>query len=142
MISTVLGLGCREYRSSDNEQCRKTYIVALMGAHFGLSPQVFRTVLSGHGDHHAVCGAYGEYALSLLSLHVTYNEIKWNIRSDLQKIAHKDCTLSNNWCRDKWLQFVTKIRICIDPVNLNKRMKREHYAMHTVEEFVSSMPGS
>lgn len=37
----------------------------------------------------------------------------------------------------QWLQFVSKIRICIDPVNLNKLIKREHYAMHTVEEFVT-----
>lgn len=35
-----------------------------------------------------------------------------------------------------------KIRICIDPSDLNKVIRREHYPMHTVEEVVSSMPGA
>lgn len=35
-----------------------------------------------------------------------------------------------------------KIRICIDPSDLNKVIKREHYPMRTVEEVVASMPGA
>lgn len=35
-----------------------------------------------------------------------------------------------------------KLRICIDPSDLNKVIKREHYPMRTVEEVVSSMPGA
>lgn len=33
-----------------------------------------------------------------------------------------------------------KIRICIDPQDLNEAIKREHYPLRTVEEVVSSMP--
>ncbi|KAF7648890.1 hypothetical protein LDENG_00150500 [Lucifuga dentata] len=35
-----------------------------------------------------------------------------------------------------------KIRICIDPSDLNKVIKREHYPMHTIEQVVSFMPGA
>lgn len=35
-----------------------------------------------------------------------------------------------------------KIRICIDPSDLNKVIKREHYPMKTIEEVVSTMPGA
>lgn len=33
-----------------------------------------------------------------------------------------------------------KIRICIDPQDLNRAIKREHYPLRTVEEVVASMP--
>lgn len=33
-----------------------------------------------------------------------------------------------------------KIRICIDPSDLNNAIKREHYPMRTIEEVVSTMP--
>ena len=33
-----------------------------------------------------------------------------------------------------------KIRICIDPRDLNKAIKREHYPMKTIEEVVQNMP--
>lgn len=33
-----------------------------------------------------------------------------------------------------------KLRICIDPRNLNKAIKREHFPMRTIEEIVSGMP--
>lgn len=35
-----------------------------------------------------------------------------------------------------------KIRICIDPSDLNKAIKREHYPMRTIEEVISSMAGA
>uniref|UniRef100_A0A8C5PPV9 Gypsy retrotransposon integrase-like protein 1 n=1 Tax=Leptobrachium leishanense TaxID=445787 RepID=A0A8C5PPV9_9ANUR len=35
-----------------------------------------------------------------------------------------------------------KIRICIDPSDLNKVIKREHYPMRTIEEVVSAIPGA
>ncbi|XP_046558199.1 uncharacterized protein LOC124267324 [Haliotis rubra] len=33
-----------------------------------------------------------------------------------------------------------KIRICIDPIDLNKALKRQHYPMRTVEEIIARMP--
>ena len=33
-----------------------------------------------------------------------------------------------------------KIRICIDPRDLNKVIKREHYPTRTIEEVVAEMP--
>ena len=33
-----------------------------------------------------------------------------------------------------------KVRICIDPRDLNKAIKREHHPMKTIQEVVSSMP--
>lgn len=33
-----------------------------------------------------------------------------------------------------------KVRICLDPSNLNKAIKREHYPMNTVEEVAARMP--
>ena len=33
-----------------------------------------------------------------------------------------------------------KIRICLDPVDLNKADKREHYPIPTVEEIVAKIP--
>ena len=35
-----------------------------------------------------------------------------------------------------------KLRICIDPRDLNKAIKREHYPMRTIEEIVSRMPNA
>jgi len=35
-----------------------------------------------------------------------------------------------------------KIRICIDPSDLNKAIKREHYPMRSIEEVISTMPGA
>ncbi|KAK7106746.1 hypothetical protein V1264_017967 [Littorina saxatilis] len=35
-----------------------------------------------------------------------------------------------------------KTRICIDPRDLNKAIKREHYPMKTIEEVVQNMPGA
>ena len=35
-----------------------------------------------------------------------------------------------------------KVRICIDPSDLNKVIKREHHPMRTVEEVVSMIPGA
>ena len=35
-----------------------------------------------------------------------------------------------------------KRRICIDPRDLNKAIKREHFAMKTIEEVVQNMPGA
>lgn len=35
-----------------------------------------------------------------------------------------------------------KIRICIDPSNLNKSIKREHHPMRTIEEVISTTPGA
>ncbi len=35
-----------------------------------------------------------------------------------------------------------KIRICIDPSDLNKAIKREHYPMRTIEEVVSAILGA
>lgn len=35
---------------------------------------------------------------------------------------------------------VPKVRICIDPRDLNKAIKREHYPMKTIEEVISNMP--
>ena len=33
-----------------------------------------------------------------------------------------------------------KIRICIDPRDLNKAIKREHYPMKTIKEVIAEMP--
>lgn len=35
-----------------------------------------------------------------------------------------------------------KLRICIDPSDLNNAMKREHYPMRTIEEVVSTIPNA
>lgn len=35
-----------------------------------------------------------------------------------------------------------RVRICIDPSDLNKVIKREHYPMRTIEEVVSAIPGA
>ena len=35
-----------------------------------------------------------------------------------------------------------KLRICIDPRDLNKAILREHYSLRTVEEVVSEMPNA
>ena len=35
-----------------------------------------------------------------------------------------------------------KLRICIDPRDLNKAMKREHYPTKTIEEVISRMPNA
>ena len=35
-----------------------------------------------------------------------------------------------------------KLRICIDPRDLNKATKREHYQMKTIEEIASRMPNA
>lgn len=35
-----------------------------------------------------------------------------------------------------------KIRICIDPSDLNKAIKREHHPMRTIEEIISTIPGA
>lgn len=35
-----------------------------------------------------------------------------------------------------------KVRICIDPSDLNKVVKREHHPMKTIEEVISEIPGS
>ena len=35
-----------------------------------------------------------------------------------------------------------KLRICIDPRDLNKAIKREHYPMKTIEEIASRMPNA
>ena len=35
-----------------------------------------------------------------------------------------------------------KVRLCIDPKDLNKAIRREHYPIPTVEEVVSGMPGT
>ena len=35
-----------------------------------------------------------------------------------------------------------KVRLCIDPKDLNKAIKREHYPMRTIEEVVSRMPNA
>jgi hypothetical protein len=33
-----------------------------------------------------------------------------------------------------------KIRVCIDPRDLNRAIEREHYPMKTIEEVVAGMP--
>ena len=33
-----------------------------------------------------------------------------------------------------------KVRICMDPIDLKKVIKREHYSMRTIEEVVSTIP--
>ena len=35
-----------------------------------------------------------------------------------------------------------KMRICIDPGDLNKAIKREHFPMKTIEEVIQNMPGA
>ena len=35
-----------------------------------------------------------------------------------------------------------KLRICLDPRDLNKAIKREHFPMKTIEEVVQNMPGA
>ena len=35
-----------------------------------------------------------------------------------------------------------KIRICIDPSDLNKVIRREHHPMRTIEEVVATIPGA
>lgn len=35
-----------------------------------------------------------------------------------------------------------KVRICIEPKDLNEVIKREHHPMNTVEEVSSSIPGA
>lgn len=37
--------------------------------------------------------------------------------------------------------FNNKVRICIDPKDLNEVIKREHHPTKTVEEVLSSIPG-
>ncbi len=35
-----------------------------------------------------------------------------------------------------------KLRICLDPRDLNKAIKREHFPMKTIEGVVQNMPGA
>lgn len=35
-----------------------------------------------------------------------------------------------------------KLRICLDPQDLNKAIKREHYPLRTIEENVAEMPNA
>jgi hypothetical protein len=37
---------------------------------------------------------------------------------------------------------IDKVRICIDPRDLNKAIKREYYPMTTIDKVVSSTPGA
>ena len=40
------------------------------------------------------------------------------------------------------VQTPKKLRICLDPRDLNKAIKREHFPMKTIEEVVQNMPGA
>ena len=48
----------------------------------------------------------------------------------------------------EWVNSMTvvakgdKVRICLDPKDLNKQIKREHYPMRTVEQIVSEIPNA
>jgi len=48
----------------------------------------------------------------------------------------------------KWVNLIVtvshneKLRICLDPSDLNKVVKREHCPLCTIEEVVASIPGA
>ena len=52
-------------------------------------------------------------------------------------------TQPTDWVNSKGVaQKGEKIRICIDPSDLNKAIKREHYPSKTVEEITTKIPGA
>ena len=61
---------------------------------------------------------------------------------DKLKEIEKDRHIVNVTEPTDWVVVVKpdKIRICLDPLDLNKPVKQEHYPTPTVEDIVASMP--
>ena len=72
--------------------------------------------------------------------------IKDKVKAELDRMIEMDVVVKQEEPTDWVNSLVTvnkpngKIRICIDPRDLNKAILREHYPLKTVEEVISQMP--
>ena len=71
--------------------------------------------------------------------------LKEQIKEELQRMEDSGVIVKQTEPTDWVNSMVTvikpeKIRVCIDPRDLNRAIKREHYPMKTIEEVVSGMP--
>ena len=69
------------------------------------------------------------------------------VKEELQRMENDGVTKKQEEPTD-WVNSMVivetpkKLRICIDPRDLNKAIKREHFPMKTIEEVVQNMPGA
>ena len=71
--------------------------------------------------------------------------LKEQIKEELQRMEDAGVIVKQTEPTDWVNSMVTvikreKIRVCIDPRDLNRAIKREHYPMKTIEEVVAGMP--
>ena len=71
--------------------------------------------------------------------------LKEQIREELQRMENTGVVVKQTEPTDWVNSMVTvikpeKIRVCIDPRDLNRAIKREHYHMKTIEEVAAKMP--
>ena len=69
------------------------------------------------------------------------------VKEELQRMENdgviKKQVEPTDWLNSKvTVETPKKLRICIDPRDLNKAIKREHFPMKTIEEVVQNMPGA
>ena len=73
--------------------------------------------------------------------------LRWKIEEKLKEMERDD-HLARVEEPTEWVSSMVvslkkdKVRICIDPKDLNRAIRREHYPMRTVEEIVSKIAGS
>ena len=72
--------------------------------------------------------------------------IRQPLKDELDRMVHLDVIEKVNGPTD-WVNSLVivmkknkKLRVCLDPSDLNKAIRREHYPMKTVEDVVSRMP--
>lgn len=75
--------------------------------------------------------------------------LKDKIKTELKRMEDKGVIVKQTEPTDWVNSMVTvvkpnkqKIRICIDPQDLNKAIRREHYPLRTIEEVVAEMPNA
>ncbi|KAL2090027.1 hypothetical protein ACEWY4_014715 [Coilia grayii] len=75
--------------------------------------------------------------------------LREKIKSELKRMEHLDViekvTEPRQWVSSMvtvWKPEKQKIRICMDPKDLNNAIEREHYPMRTIEEVMARMPGA
>ena len=70
-----------------------------------------------------------------------------SVKEELQMMEN-DGVIKNQERPTDWVNSMVivetpkKLRICLDPRDLNKAIKREHFPMKTIEEVVQNMPGA
>ena len=75
--------------------------------------------------------------------------LREKIKAELKKMEQLDViekvTEPRQWVSSMvavWKPEKQKIRICMDPKDLNNAIEREHYPMRTIEEVMARMPGA